>query len=128
MSNQIKIFLTILVILILASCKKHTCFEIIDEKHLPQGIYECSVYASDTNWVEMEKYAVNLIESKRKNSVIVFYNSIQANFKFKENGAYGKGALSYVIAKYGFCPDSCKYILAKYYNRFKIKLEIKHCY
>ena len=91
--------------------------------------YICSI-CKDKGYilVEIDKYEVNLMERKKKNSVIVFYNSIQANFKFKENGAYGKGALSYVIAKYGFCPDSCKYILAKYYNRFKIKLEIKHCY
>jgi hypothetical protein len=128
MKRVFAIILIIFDLILFVSCEnKKDCFVIIDNKKISDSFEIFSVYTADTNWNKIEQFSHDLVSKKTSKSMIVFYNSIQENFKFKENGAYRKGAYNFVIAKYGFCPDSNDYILAKYPNRFKINLEIKQC-
>lgn len=115
--------------LLALGCKsKKNCFVVIDEIHFSTGNAFYSIYTPDTNWVEMEKYAKDLLKDNEKHSAVGFYNSIDTIFKFKENGAIKPGSSKYLIALYNYKESEGKLIFFKDIENLKnIKLNIKSC-
>jgi hypothetical protein len=109
------------------SCNNKKCYEVLDYKDLPNGSSVFSVYTPDTNWIEMEKYAIELLKNKSINSGVCFYNYKDSLFKFKDNGAFKTGAPDKIIAIYNLNPNTNKLEFHKTKNRKNLKFFIKKC-
>ena len=125
--EYLKIVLILLFFTIIISCKKKQCFEIIDEQHFKFGNAQYSVYYPDTNWIEMEEFAKNLLKDKEKHSDVIFFSLKSEKFKFKKNGDIEEDALNYYTAIYNLDTNG-KYIFHKSENRFRKDMMFEKCY
>ena len=119
------IFVSISVVVIYVGCqKKSNKYEIIDSKHNPKNnVSAYSVYTPDTNWIEMEKFAKDLLKDKDKHSAVVFSNPKEMAVKFKEN--WGMINTGYIVAVYGYAEERKKTIFEKDSNRFRPEMHFE---
>jgi len=122
-----KIIIIILAISLFWSCKENSNrYEIIDCKYNSKNnVAAYSVYTPDTNWVEMEKFAKDLLKDKDKHSAVHFFNPREKALKYKDNWAFQEGTVEYVVAAYYFSQEKDKLIFQKTSNRFRPEMHFE---
>ena len=113
-------------VLILISCGRNTNYKIVDYRETSNGSAFYCVYAPDTDWVYMQKFAIELLKNKRQWSAVAFFNPLEKTPKLKPNFALPGWASDFMIAKYYFDEKENKFVLYKSPNRFRRDMKFEN--
>jgi hypothetical protein len=108
-------------VFITVSCKDYSPqgYRIIDRVGNERGDSLYVVYTPDTNWVEMETFANNLVQGKGKWSAVGFFNPEVKTLKLNPDHSIPKESSAYLVANYRFNEKEQKFLLYKSNRRFR---------